>query len=701
MESGRKPFGGAQFVRSLRNGVLGGLACVFGDWSWFRRPAGRSWQSGGGVDLRLAGVPAFTSVLDLPYLRKGVQTHQFTSYDRAGDNYDADYFPLYTEPDGACVLFDVYGPGCLYRLHANLWNGDLTGVNIRFQFDGEAKPRIDMDVTKFFSSENPLGIFKEPYAHIGDGYRFVYHPFFFKRHLKISLSKEPFGGASVWDKLPWLGRYDKHPYRRNHWYNFTYHTYTDDPGLQSWTAPADMSTVARAWDPSQIGKPPVAVSGAVQRSVNLAVDAHAVRQVFVLDRPGTITALRFRIDPADEPALFDTWLKIRFDGSTEPQVDVPLGCFFGMYRTHPDKRIASRFVGTIGSDMYCYLPMPFWRTATVELTNTGGVRIGHLQANLEVVPGSSLTYARQECGTFQAIYHREEPRTEGHDYRYADITGAGHIVGHFTFRTNTSMEEDERTYFDQSQTPSIYGEGFEDDHNQGWGLHDLRQAIYGSVGSDGGSGAPWRFFIPDLYVFHSGVQHGHQVYGPHSPLGHEGMYQVGAEESVTFLYALPGPDLTASDTLQIGSPASERAHGYHPLGTRKNRVGSWWYDGEENNVLFKLPAITANGVSSSRGSEFRVRINPSNAGVRLVRRTDKENNRQLANVYVDGHLVRERKWFSVDFERTFRDIRWFDSAFEIPAKYTKGKSAITVRIELISSKTGWWDEFGYTAYSYR
>lgn len=131
------------------------------------------------ADLRpqtLNGVSAFVAVQDLPFIRKGVQTHQFTSYDRAGDNYDADYFPLYKESNGECVLFDSFGPGCLYRLHANLWNGDLTGINVRFYFDGESRPRIDMDVTKFFSPENPLGIFKEPNAHIGGGYRFVYHP---------------------------------------------------------------------------------------------------------------------------------------------------------------------------------------------------------------------------------------------------------------------------------------------------------------------------------------------------------------------------------------------------------------------------------------------------------------------------------------------------------------------------------------------
>src|ERR1035441_5982328 len=100
------------------------------------------------------------------------------------------------------------------------------------------------------------------------------------------------------------------------------------------------------------------------------------------------------------------------------------------------------------------------------------------------------------------------------------------------------MEENERTYFDDSRTPSIEGDGYEDDHNQGWGLHVLRHAIYGSVASSGGEGSVWRFFVPDLYVFQSMVRQGHQVYGPHSPRGHEGMYQVGREESVSFLYQI-------------------------------------------------------------------------------------------------------------------------------------------------------------------
>jgi hypothetical protein len=94
-----------------------------------------------------------------------------------------------------------------------------------------------------------------------------------------------------------------------------------------------------------------------------------------------------------------------------------------------------------------------------------------------------------------------------------------------------------------------------------------------------------------------------------------------------------------------------------------------------------------------------VSISPDNQGVRLRRRTDKANNRQEARVYVDGRLVAERPWYSVDYEKTYRGIRWFDSDFEVPESYTKGKSKINVRIEFVGSQSGHWDEYHYWVYS--
>jgi len=267
-------------------------------------------------------------------------------------------------------------------------------------------------------------------------------------------------------------------------------------------------------------------------------------------------------------------------------------------------------------------------------------------------------------------------------------------------RWNTSMEEDERTYFDGSGTPWIIGEGFEDDHDMGWGLQNLSQPVFGAISAKGGTGGIYRFLLPDMYCFSSGIKYGHQTYGPHSPLGHEGMYQPGTEESVTFWYGIPEARVIQTDEVDVGNPASETAHAYHAEGDVRRVKGAYWYDGEFNNVLFKTPAIEDDGVSFTGSSTFTVSISPTNEGIRLRRRSDKANNRQEARVYVDGRLVTERPWYSVDYEKTYRDIRWFDSDFEVPASYTKGKSQVTIRIEYVGAEAGRWDEYHYWVYTW-
>jgi hypothetical protein len=201
-----------------------------------------------------------------------------------------------------------------------------------------------------------------------------------------------------------------------------------------------------------------------------------------------------------------------------------------------------------------------------------------------------------------------------------------------------------------------------------------------------------------MYCFSDGIQFGHQTYGPHSPMGHEGMYKVGTEESVAFWYGRPEPRLIQTDEMDVGDKTSATQHAYQAEGNVESVKGNWWYEGEYNNVLFNTPPIADEGVSFTGSSAFRLAISPDNDGVRLRRRCDKANDRQEARVYVDGQRVTERPWYSVDFEKTYRDIRWLDSDFEIPKRYTLGKSRITVRIEFVGSQTGRWDEFHYWAF---
>ena len=204
------------------------------------------------------------------------------------------------------------------------------------------------------------------------------------------------------------------------------------------------------------------------------------------------------------------------------------------------------------------------------------------------------------------------------------------------------MEEDERTYFDGSEIPQIMGEGYEDDHDMGWGLQNLTQPIFGAIDAKGGAGGVYRFLLPDMYCFSRSIKYGHQTYGPHSPVGHEGFYQVGTEESVVFWYGTSAPRLVQTDEMDIGNAKSQKDHNYNAAGDVERVKGDRWYDGEFNNVLFKTPPTADEGVSFTNSSTFSVSISPNNQGVRLRRRCDKANNRQEARVYVDGRLVTER-----------------------------------------------------------
>ena len=76
-------------------------------------------------------------------------------------------------------------------------------------------------------------------------------------------------------------------------------------------------------------------------------------------------------------------------------------------------------------------------------------------------------------------------------------------------------------------------------------------------------------------------------------------------------------------------------------------------------------------------------------------------NVQRANVYVDGQLIPDAPWYVCDIpvpaETAFRD-----SDYEIPAKYTKGKSSIAVRLEHVDAQPDHSNnEYHYWVYCYQ
>jgi hypothetical protein len=118
--------------------------------------------------------------------------------------------------------------------------------------------------------------------------------------------------------------------------------------------------------------------------------------------------------------------------------------------------------------------------------------------------------------------------------------------------------------------------------------------------------------------------------------------------------------------------------------------------GEVSAIRLKLPEIVGlelksfadDGRAFVGASQFTVKIDPANTGVKLTRRMDLRIGNQRAKVLVDGVQVGE--WAPLKAA----GAQWHDQVVELPASATAGKSQITVRNEFISSDLDF-NEFTY------
>lgn len=123
--------------------------------------------------------------------------------------------------------------------------------------------------------------------------------------------------------------------------------------------------------------------------------------------------------------------------------------------------------------------------------------------------------------------------------------------------------------------------------------------------------------------------------------------------------------------------------------------------GEITELRLQLPQVQhapyviddGRAFGSGGSSQFTVAIDPSNNGVRLVRRYDPEIGNQKAKVFVNGILAGE--WSS---GAAVPAGSWADETLVLPASLTAGKSSITILNEFESSDVDF-NEFRYDAAS--
>ena len=161
---------------------------------------------------------------------------------------------------------------------------------------------------------------------------------------------------------------------------------------------------------------------------------------------GTLVA---RYDTAE--LLNKLRLRLFWDGEAAPSVDAPLGSFFGIgqFRAHTTPALV---IGIDAADtLYCYLPMPFARQATLDLISsralpTVGVRYE--------VRHSPFTGSFDDVGYLRTRFTATTPTVLGQDIPILDTVGAGTFIGvTASFAGDllrSYLEGDERIYVDDS-----------------------------------------------------------------------------------------------------------------------------------------------------------------------------------------------------------------------------------------------------------
>lgn len=472
----------------------------------------------------------------LAELRNSVSIGAISSYDRSGgndDGFSGKYSFIRKEANGL-VIADLKGPGVIYRI----WSPTVTDDMTEFYFDGEAAPRIRIPFSAIFSGKSEH--FPAPLSGSGAGGSYSYVPLPYRKSCKVMVLAQ---------KLRFI--------------QINYATYPVEAGITTYPASAEYRRqveearnlfAASGEDISARLAPPGAKPLKVSKTVRLAAGKPAV--VFETRHPGRILGLRLGPPAAFASKRRGVRLRIYWDGSNEAAVDCPAGDLFGYAWGQP--AIRSLLAGTAGDWNYLYLPMPFDRSARVELVQEDPVAVP-TEVKAEIIYADVPRRASE--GRLFALWRRENPTESGRPFTFLEASERGHVVG--AILQAQGKESGETLFFEGDDETTIDGElvihgtGSEDFFNGGWydvsGRWDgpLSLPLSGALGYQkhlartGG----YRFFLGDAYPFRRSIS---QVI-EHAPTGNN----LPADYAGTiFFYAQGEPRVTR----QRLTPSDRQVH---------------------------------------------------------------------------------------------------------------------------------------------
>ena len=227
-----------------------------------------------------------------------------------------------------------------------------------------------------------------------------------------------------------------------------------------------------------------------------------------LKGPGRITHIWFTFPSFTNQYGEKLVLKIYWDNELYPSVEAPVNDFFCQgHGIDVDVKCLPFDVSKDGKSRNCYFPMPFKKSARIEITNESDedLKKCYWQIDWQRLDGLS-----KKAMYFHAKYSQAFPcKSEDGNYLILEARGRGHYVGtNLSVRSRTPGwwgEGDDRFYVDGEEYPSVMGTGAEDYFGQAWGISEYNGLFYGCPFFEKRATYPlvscYRFHFPDPIPF--------------------------------------------------------------------------------------------------------------------------------------------------------------------------------------------------------
>ena len=290
---------------------------------------------------------SFTSIAALPSYENNTTVAQVSTYDTTGgnnDGFNGTYSFVRRNPDSSLVIFDIKGSGVINRI----WTPTATTDTFDFYIDDGFRPSLSIAFSDLFSGK--VFPFTAPLCGNALGGSYCYFPILFNKSCRIVVRAKKIQFHQIQYRLYPPGTTAK---------SFQGTLSADEKNI--------LQNVNALWSYTRTNPGLVKIfagEGSQLFQQNISIKPGETKTVFNIEKGGRITGLSFETGNHIIPGK-NVDIKITWDKEKNPAVYCPLVDFFGYAFGKPSMQ--SLLSGYSDGINYCYYPMPFDRSAKIEL----------------------------------------------------------------------------------------------------------------------------------------------------------------------------------------------------------------------------------------------------------------------------------------------------------------------------------------------